>query len=215
MNSRPAGRSSPPASTWDVFNVERKKYQSEEMEKVDVTAFLFGFRTRDGKPFKVASRAMKISGSEKSGLFGFLKSWLGQAPRYGWDYMRNEGQKAPSSPWTTNRPAPSPALYTRSSRPSRRCPRATASGPACCAPGCGHTAAGRRRPSRWMTCRRRRTPVLSPRVTRSLPTVRGEQAPHHRTGDINMAVLFKSNAPASHWYAADGSPVHEMPGRRR
>ena len=26
-----------------------------------------------------------------------------------------------------------------------------------------------------------------------------------------MATLFRSNAPASHWYRADGSPVHEMP----
>lgn len=42
----------------DVFGVERQKFQSQEMEKVDVTAFLFGFRTRDGKPFKVATRAM-------------------------------------------------------------------------------------------------------------------------------------------------------------
>jgi hypothetical protein len=78
----------------DVFGVERQKFQSQEMEKVDVTAFLFGFRTKDGKPFKVATRAMKISGSEKSGLFILLKSWLGQAPRYGWDYMEMKGKKA-------------------------------------------------------------------------------------------------------------------------
>jgi hypothetical protein len=78
----------------DVFNVERKKYQSEEMEKVDLTGFLFGFRSRDGKPFRVATRAMKISGSEKSGLFNFLKSWLGQAPQYGWDYCQMKGRSA-------------------------------------------------------------------------------------------------------------------------
>ena len=78
----------------DVFGVERQKFQSQEMEKVDLTAFLFGFRTRDGKPFKVSTRAMKISGSEKSGLFNLLKSWLGQAPRYGWDYMEMKGKKA-------------------------------------------------------------------------------------------------------------------------
>ena len=78
----------------DVFGVERKKFQSEEIEKVDITAFLFGFRTKDGKPFKVATRAMRISGNEKSSLFTFLKSWLGQAPRYGWDYMEMKGKKA-------------------------------------------------------------------------------------------------------------------------
>lgn len=78
----------------DVFGVERQKYQSQKMEKVDLTAFLFGFRTKDGKPFRVATRAMRISGSEKSGLFNLLKSWLGQAPRYGWDYMEMKGKKA-------------------------------------------------------------------------------------------------------------------------
>ena len=78
----------------DVFGVERQKYQSQEMERVDLTAFLFGFRTKDGKPHRVATRAMKISGSEKSGLFAFLKSWLGQAPRFGWDYCELKGKKA-------------------------------------------------------------------------------------------------------------------------
>jgi hypothetical protein len=78
----------------DVFGVERKKYQSEEMEKVDLTGFLFGFRTKDGRPFRIATRAFRISGSEKSGLFNFLKSWLGQAPTYGRDYMEHKGRTA-------------------------------------------------------------------------------------------------------------------------
>jgi hypothetical protein len=78
----------------DVFGVERKKFQSEETERVDVTGFLFGYRTRDGKPCRVASRSMKISGSEKSSLFGFLKAWLGRAPQFGWDYCTLKGQKA-------------------------------------------------------------------------------------------------------------------------
>lgn len=78
----------------DCFGVERKKFQSEEMEKCDITAFLFGFRTKDGKPHQIASRTMKISGSEKSSLHSFLKSWLGQAPRLGWDYMELKGRTA-------------------------------------------------------------------------------------------------------------------------
>ena len=78
----------------DVFGVERRKYESEEMEKVDLTAFLFGFRTKDGTPHRIATRAMRISGSEKSGLYLFLKSWLGQPPRYGWDYFEMKGKKA-------------------------------------------------------------------------------------------------------------------------
>ena len=78
----------------DVFGVERKKFQSEQTEKVDLTAFLFGFRAKDGKPFKIATRAMRISGNEKSSLFTFLKSWLGQTPRLGWDYMEMKSRKA-------------------------------------------------------------------------------------------------------------------------
>jgi hypothetical protein len=78
----------------DVFGVERRKFQSEEMEKVDLTAFLFGYRDPAGNPHKIASKAMKISGNEKSALFSFLKSWLGRAPAYGWDYAELKGAKA-------------------------------------------------------------------------------------------------------------------------
>ena len=31
----------------DVFGVNRKKYQSEEMEKIDLTGFLFGYRSKN------------------------------------------------------------------------------------------------------------------------------------------------------------------------
>ncbi len=78
----------------DLFNTERKKFQSEEIETVDVTGFLFGFRTSDGQAHRVATRAFKISGSQKSGLFNFLKSWLGQAPKFGWDHRTMKGRKA-------------------------------------------------------------------------------------------------------------------------
>jgi hypothetical protein len=36
---------------------------------------------------------MKISGNEKSNLFLFLKSILGKAPVYGWDYCELKGKK--------------------------------------------------------------------------------------------------------------------------
>ena len=78
----------------DVFGVERKKFESEEMEKVDLTGFLFGYRSKEGKPYMVATRALKISASEKSGLFAFLKSWLGRPPQIGWDYCTLKGHKA-------------------------------------------------------------------------------------------------------------------------
>jgi hypothetical protein len=53
---------------------------------VDLTTFLFGFRDAQGFEHRVASRRMKISGNEKSSLFAFLKSLLGRAPTFGWDY---------------------------------------------------------------------------------------------------------------------------------
>ena len=78
----------------DVFGVERKKFQSEEKETVDLTAFLFGLRDKAGNPFRVASRSFKISGNEKSNLFAFLKAWLGEPPKMGWDYLEMKGKKA-------------------------------------------------------------------------------------------------------------------------
>lgn len=78
----------------DVFGVERKKFQSEEKETVDLTAFLYGLRDKAGNPFRVASRSFKISGNEKSNLFAFLKAWLGEPPKMGWDYMEMKGKKA-------------------------------------------------------------------------------------------------------------------------
>lgn len=77
----------------DEFGVTRQKFQSTEMEKVDLTCFLFGFRDAHGAPHKVASRQMKISGNEKSALFNFLKSLLGRAPAFGWDYCALKGAK--------------------------------------------------------------------------------------------------------------------------
>lgn len=78
----------------DVYGVERKKFQSEEMETVDLTAFLFGFRDKQGNAHKIASKSMKISSSEKSALHAFLRSWLGESPKMGWDYCELKGSKA-------------------------------------------------------------------------------------------------------------------------
>jgi hypothetical protein len=58
---------------------------------VDLATFLFGFRDAQGQPHRVASRRMKISGNEKSALFAFLKSLMGKAPEYGWDYCTLKG----------------------------------------------------------------------------------------------------------------------------
>ncbi len=77
----------------DEFGVVRQKYQSMEMETVDLACFLFGFRDAAGQPHRISSKRMRISGNEKSTLFGFLKSLLGRAPQYGWDYVNLKGQK--------------------------------------------------------------------------------------------------------------------------
>jgi hypothetical protein len=77
----------------DEFGVTRQKYQSTEMETVDLTCFLFGFRDAAGQAHRISSKRMRISGNEKSNLFAFLKSMLGQAPRYGWDYCELKGKQ--------------------------------------------------------------------------------------------------------------------------
>ncbi|NLF40266.1 hypothetical protein GX586_12530 [bacterium] len=71
----------------DEFGVERPKFDKpQEIEKIDRTAFLFGFRDRSGKPYKISTRWMKISGNEKSSLFQFLRQWLGEPFPFGKDY---------------------------------------------------------------------------------------------------------------------------------
>jgi hypothetical protein len=77
----------------DEFGVERKKFENpSETEKVDLTAFLFGFRDRQNVGHRIDSRPMKISGNEKSTLYGFLKALTGESPRMGWDYMELKGR---------------------------------------------------------------------------------------------------------------------------
>jgi len=91
-----------PAGTWvatiidikDQFGVVRPSFDNPQVtEVVDLTTFLFGFRDQAGQPHKIASKTMRISGNEKSNLFGFLKSALGSAPKYGWDYCEMKGKK--------------------------------------------------------------------------------------------------------------------------
>lgn len=79
----------------DQFGVERPKFENpNEKETLDVTRFLFGFRGQDGRTYRVQSFEFRISGSPKSNLFKFLTSWLGNPPKYGWDYCELKGQGA-------------------------------------------------------------------------------------------------------------------------
>jgi hypothetical protein len=92
----------PPAGTYlavctdvvDLYGVDRKKYESEEMEKVDVTRFVFGVKTKSGALHKIASREMKISGSPKSNLVKFVKQWTGENPKAGMDTTDLRGKGA-------------------------------------------------------------------------------------------------------------------------
>jgi hypothetical protein len=79
----------------DRFGVERPKYEDPSVtEKVDLTMFVFGFKGKDGKLYLVKSGDMRISGNEKSKLYGFLSGLTGEPPRYGWDYCELKGSGA-------------------------------------------------------------------------------------------------------------------------
>lgn len=91
----------PPAGTFpavvlataDKLNVTRPKFQSEETEVVNLTAFLFGFRDAEGAAWKIDTRPMRISGHPKSALYRFLVGLLGRSPEYGMDTATLKGTR--------------------------------------------------------------------------------------------------------------------------
>lgn len=84
----------------DKFGVERPKYENPaEIEKVDITTFVFGFKAKDGRLYLVKTgdsplTAMRISNGEKAKLRGFLTQLTGEAPKDGWDYCELKGSGA-------------------------------------------------------------------------------------------------------------------------
>lgn len=84
----------------DTFDVVRPKYEDPTVtEKVNLTTFVFGIKGKDGKLYLVNTgnspmTAMKISGNEKSKLYGFLASLTGEPPKMGWDYSELKGSGA-------------------------------------------------------------------------------------------------------------------------
>jgi hypothetical protein len=92
----------PPAGTYlavcteviDLYGVKRKKYESEEMEDVNVTRFVFGVKTKSGALHLIATREMKISGSPKSNMMKTIKAWTGEMPKPGWDTAELKGKGA-------------------------------------------------------------------------------------------------------------------------
>ena len=78
----------------DAYGVERKKFESEDVEKVDLTSFYFGFTCKQGRPWAVKTRDMKISLHERAALSKFLTDWLGEAPAVGLDTAKLVGRGA-------------------------------------------------------------------------------------------------------------------------
>jgi hypothetical protein len=78
----------------DEYNVTRRKYESDEMETVNLTRFIFGVKTKDGSLRKIATKPMKISNHENSALSAFLVSWLGEAQKSGFDTATLKGKAA-------------------------------------------------------------------------------------------------------------------------
>jgi len=78
----------------DQYNVERRKYESEEMETVNLTRFVFGVKLKDGSLRKIPSKPMKISNHENSALRAFLVSWLGEAPKANFETADLKGKPA-------------------------------------------------------------------------------------------------------------------------
>ena len=78
----------------DQLGVERKAFQSDVMEKRDVTRFLFGIRDpRTHQLYLVQTFEMSISGAANSNLVQFLRGWTNRDP-YGFDYLELKGQGA-------------------------------------------------------------------------------------------------------------------------
>jgi hypothetical protein len=69
----------------DQIGVERKKFQSEETEIVNLCTLVFASTGRDGVERYAATRAMRISSSPKASLFEIIQSLTGEVPQVGGD----------------------------------------------------------------------------------------------------------------------------------
>lgn len=77
----------------DKLGVKRKKFGSDELEEVDVTAFQFEFSAA-GQAYRISTNAMKISADSRSRLFALLSKWLGKPPKFGFDTQSVKGLRA-------------------------------------------------------------------------------------------------------------------------
>jgi hypothetical protein len=69
----------------EEHDVQRRKFQSQKMDTVDVIDFEFEVTGKSGGKRTVRTREMKITMHEKSALFKFLLSWFGEPPEDGLD----------------------------------------------------------------------------------------------------------------------------------
>jgi len=78
----------------DASDVERTDFQGNP-EVLDVTRFLFQYE-HNGETVHVQTREMRQSADNRSNLYKFLSSWLGDAPVVdgSWDYQEMMGQQA-------------------------------------------------------------------------------------------------------------------------
>ncbi len=77
----------------DKLRAKRKKYGSDDLEEVDLTAFQFEFSTSE-KTYRISTNAMKISADSRSRLFTLLSKWLSKPPELGFDTQSVKGMRA-------------------------------------------------------------------------------------------------------------------------
>ena len=63
------------------LGMRRPKYQSQELEEVDLVVVRLGWRDAAGEPYRYETGPMKISSSPKSALCKFLRELLGREVR--------------------------------------------------------------------------------------------------------------------------------------
>ena len=178
----------------DQFGVDRPKFENpQEIEKLDVTRFLFGFRGEDGQTYKVQTFEFRISGSPKSNLFKLLTSWLGHPPKYGWDYCELRGQGA---------------MITVAHRQSREGTKTYAN-----MVGISPVIDQLKPqvlPLEAFAQAQAPAPPAAPQQAWN-PAVDPQENGHSNRSSLIMAVLKKDQSQSTHWYKADGSPCHRLP----
>jgi hypothetical protein len=80
----------------DEFGVTRQKFQSTEMEKVDLTCFLVRIPGRAGQPASGRQPSDAHQRQRKVGVVQFPQGLLGRAPTFGWDYCSPQRGEVPA-----------------------------------------------------------------------------------------------------------------------